>query len=70
MAIPKYTEKHHAVAKEHDRVLFKWEMDKRYVSDENDRCVIQHVGTMSRDKCRRIWEILLEPDPLTKGSSS
>lgn len=60
----KYTDKHHEIAESTGRVLFKWEMNKRYIPDANDRAVIQSVGTMSPENARRIWEILLEPDPV------
>jgi len=56
----KWTPKHHEMAKEAKSVLFKWEMDKRYFDDENERSNIQCCGTMSPDKARRIWAIINE----------
>lgn len=56
----KWTPKHHENAKSTHSVLFKWEMDKRYASDEKERISIQSCGVISIEKARRIWSILQE----------
>jgi hypothetical protein len=58
----KYSPKHIEIAKAEKKVLFMWEMDKRFVEDENDRAVIQCCGTMSVERARRIWAIIQEVD--------
>lgn len=59
----RYTPKQKEIAREKKRVLFMWEMDKRFVEDVNDRSMIQVCGTMSRERARRIWEIIEARDP-------
>lgn len=56
----KYSPKQLEIAKREKSVLFMWEMDKRFVEDPLDRCKIQCCGQMTRDKARRIWEIIQE----------
>jgi hypothetical protein len=55
-----YSQKQKDKAKSEKLSLFKWEMDKRYVADENDRCVIKVTGTMSAEKASRIFQIIQE----------
>lgn len=44
-------------------VMFMWEMDKRHVTDKNHRgTVISACGTMSLERCQRIWAIIREQD--------
>lgn len=57
----KYSPKQIEIAKAEKRVLFMWEMDKRFMEDKNERCKIQCCGTMTHEKARRIWEIINEP---------
>ena len=59
-SVKKYAPKHHEIAKARKRVLFMWEMDKRYVEDPNDRVLVQCCGTISPEKARRIWKIITE----------
>jgi hypothetical protein len=50
--------------------LFKWEMDKRYMPEENDRCVINVIGTMSGRRHGVSGEIIQEnSDVEQKGGS-
>lgn len=58
----KYSEKHLDIARENKRVLFKWEMDKRFVDDPANRSKVNVIGTMNEDRARRIWEIILETE--------
>ena len=58
----KYSQVQKDKAKAEKKVLFMWEMDKRYVEDENERIVIQCCGTMSLDRARRILAIIQEQD--------
>ena len=54
----KWSPRHHEIAKEKKIALVKWEMDKRYAEDPNERIVIQMCGTMSLEKASRIWAII------------
>jgi hypothetical protein len=58
----KWSQKQKDIAKNEQKVLFMWDMDKRYVPDPNDQSRIQVCGAMSRDRARRIWEIIQEQD--------
>jgi hypothetical protein len=58
----RYSEKHHEIAKAAKKVLFMWEMDKRYMADVRDRSKIQCCGVISREKARRIWAIIQDRD--------
>ena len=58
----RYSPKQKEIAKNEQKVLFMWEMDKRYVADLNDQAVIQCCGTMSLERARRIWAVILEKD--------
>lgn len=61
-SVKRYSEQHREIAKNGGKVMFMWEMDKRYVADENDRARIQCIGTMSISRAHRIWAIILEKD--------
>jgi hypothetical protein len=58
----RYSPKQKEIAKNEQKVLFVWEMDKRYVAGPNDQFVIQCCGAMSADRARRIWAIIQEKD--------
>ena len=47
-------------AKQEKAVLFMFEMDKRFVEDENERIKISCCGVMTLDRARRIWAIVNE----------
>ena len=61
-SVKKFAPSHHEKAMADGLVMFKWEMDKRYVADKNDRALIQCIGTMSVERQRRIWAIINEKE--------
>jgi hypothetical protein len=69
ISVKKYSEKHHEIAREGKKVMFKWEMDKRYVEAQNDQILIQCIGTMSDERARRIWAIINEKDEPVQSSA-
>jgi hypothetical protein len=66
----KYTPKHIEKAKAEKLSLFKWEMDKRYVADLNDRCLIQVTGIMTAAKASRIFQIIQERAPADQSEET
>ena len=66
----RYSPKQKEIAKNEQKVLFMWEMDKRYVDDPKDRILIQCCGVMTTEKARRIWAIIQEPEALLADRAS
>jgi hypothetical protein len=62
ISVKKYSPKHHEIAKAQKRVLFMWEMDKRYLEDANERIKIQCCGVMSQAKASAIWALINHRD--------
>ena len=57
-----YTDKQVERAKDNELSLFKWQMDKRFVADINDRIAVTVTGTMTAEKASRIFRIIQEEE--------